>query len=126
MSVRQSGEDYLETILILREKRGTCRCVDVASYLGFSKPSVSIAMAKLEQADCIRKNPDGELLLTDEGLSIASKTLDKHRFLTELFLAVGVTPETAEQDACRIEHSLSEESYTRLREWHAEFTKKRG
>ena len=125
MSIHRSGEDYLETILILREKNGTCRSIDVANHLGFSKPSVSIGMAKLEQSGCIVKQSDGELHLTEKGLEIAKRTLEKHRFITELFIAIGITPETAEQDACRIEHSLSEESYERLREWHMKLTEGR-
>ncbi len=125
MSIHRSGEDYLEAILVLREKNGTCRSIDVVNYMGFSKPSVSIGMAKLEESGCIIKQPDGELHLTEKGLEIARKTLEKHRFITELFIAIGVTPETAEQDACSIEHSLSEESYERLREWHKKLTEER-
>lgn len=125
MSIHRSGEDYLEAILFLREKNGTCRSIDVVNHMGFSKPSVSIGMAKLEKSGCIIKQPDGELHLTEKGLEIARKTLEKHRFITELFIAIGVTPVTAEQDACSIEHSLSEESYERLRQWHKRLTEGR-
>lgn len=122
MGIHQSGEDYLESLLVLREKNGTCRSIDVANYLGFSKPSVSVAMSKLEQSGCLVKRADGELFLTEKGLEIARRTLEKHRFITEIFIAIGVSPETAAEDACRIEHSLSEESYIKLREWHEKLT----
>ncbi len=122
MGIHQSGEDYLESLLVLREKNGTCRSIDVANYLGFSKPSVSVAMGKLEQSGCLVKRADGELFLTEKGLEIARRTLEKHRFITEIFIAIGVSPETAAEDACRIEHSLSEESYIKLREWHEKLT----
>ncbi|MBQ9393160.1 MAG: metal-dependent transcriptional regulator [Oscillospiraceae bacterium] len=112
---RRSSEDYLEAILMIREKKGSCRSVDVAAHLGFSKPSVSVAMNKLEESGCVERLEDGQLRLTEKGLAIARNTLDKHHLLTEVFCAMGVGAETAEHDACLIEHSLSEETYEKLR-----------
>ena len=112
---RRSSEDYLEAILMIREKKGNCRSVDVATHLGFSKPSVSVAVSKLVDSGCVERREDGQLLLTEKGMTIARNTLDKHHLLTELFCALGVTAETAEHDACLIEHSLSEETYEKLR-----------
>ena len=112
---RRSSEDYLEAILMIREKKGSCRSVDVAAQLGFSKPSVSVAVSKLVDSGCVERREDGQLLLTEKGMTIARNTLDKHHLLTELFCALGVTAETAEHDACLIEHSLSEETYEKLR-----------
>ena len=111
----RSSEDYLEAILMIREKKGNCRSVDVATHLGFSKPSVSVAVSKLVDSGCVERREDGQLLLTEKGMTIARNTLDKHHLLTELFCALGVTAETAEHDACLIEHSLSEETYEKLR-----------
>lgn len=112
---RRSSEDYLEAILMIREAKGSCRSVDVAAHLGFSKPSVSVAVGKLVESGCVERWEDGQLLLTDKGMAIARHTLDKHHLLTELFCALGVGAETAEHDACLIEHSLSDETYEKLR-----------
>jgi len=112
---RRSSEDYLEAILMIREKKGSCRSIDVATQLGFSKPSVSIAVTKLVENGCVERREDGQLLLTEKGMTIARSTLDKHHLLTDLFCALGVSAETAEHDACLVEHSLSEETYEKLR-----------
>lgn len=111
----RSSEDYLEAVLMIRQAKGSCRSVDVASHLGFSKPSVSVAVSKLEDSGCLRRMDDGQLVLTEKGMAIASKTLDKHHLLTEFFCALGVSVQTAEHDACLIEHHLSEETYEKLR-----------
>ena len=121
MNGRQSVEDYLETILQIRQEQGTCRSIDVANRMGFSKPSVSVAVGKLTRSGLLVKQEDGELILTQEGEALASDTLAKHRLLTRFFLEIGVSPGQAETDACAIEHSLSEESFQRLRDWRAEF-----
>ena len=112
---RRSSEDYLEAILMIREKKGSCRSIDVATQLGISKPSVSIAVTKLVENGCVERREDGQLLLTEKGMTIARSTLDKHHLLTDLFCAMGVSAETAEHDACLVEHSLSEETYEKLR-----------
>jgi Mn-dependent DtxR family transcriptional regulator len=111
----RSSEDYLEAILMIRQAKGSCRSVDVAAHLGFSKPSVSVAVGKLVDSGCLQRMEDGQLVLTEKGMAIASNTLDKHHLLTDLFCTLGVSPETAEHDACLIEHHLSEETYEKLR-----------
>lgn len=115
MTEYRSAEDYLEAILIIKERNGKCRSVDVARQLGFSKPSVSVAITKLEKAGLLKKEPDGELVLTGAGKELAGEVLEKHRFLTELLTGLGVPGEIAEQDACAMEHSLSEESFAALK-----------
>lgn len=115
MDGRRSSEDYLEAILMIREKKGSCRSIDVATHLGFSKPSVSVAVSKLVESGCVERRNDGQLLLTEKGMAIARSTLDKHQLLTDLFCALGVGADTAEHDACLIEHHLSEETYEKLR-----------
>ena len=112
---RRSSEDYLEAILMIREAKGSCRSVDVATQLGFSKPSVSVAVSKLVDSGCVERLEDGQLVLTDKGMEIARNTLDKHHLLTEMFCRMGVSADTAEHDACLIEHSLSEETYEKIR-----------
>lgn len=119
MNGRQSVEDYLEAILRLQEERGSCRSIDVANHMGFSKPSVSVAVGKLTRSGYLIKREDGELILTEEGLALARDTLEKHCLLTRFFIEIGVSPEQAEKDACAIEHSLSQESYQRLLAWQA-------
>lgn len=115
MSEYRSREDYLEAILVVEQERGACRSVDVAAHLGFSKPSVSIAVGKLESEGFLTRDADGMLLLTEKGRAVAAQTLDKHRFLTAFLRRIGVPDDVAERDACRIEHNLSEESYGKLR-----------
>jgi len=115
MTEYKSAEDYLEAILIVQERDGKCRSIDVAKQLGFSKPSVSVAIAKLEKAGLLNKEEDGELILTDAGRELAGEVLEKHRFLTKLLTGLGVPGDIAEQDACAMEHSLSEESFEALK-----------
>lgn len=110
-----SREDYLEAILILRNRTGDCHSIDVANFLNFSKPSVSNAVKKLEASELIYRNMTGSLFLTEQGMEIAKKMLERHEMLTGILLAIGVSPETAEKDACAMEHVLSEETIERLR-----------
>ncbi len=114
----KSKEDYLEAILFIQRKKGSCLSIDVANHLGFSKPSISIAVRNLEIEGFIYR--DGNLLLlTEKGLYVAERTIRKHEFFRELLLRAGVTEETAEIDACKIEHSVSDESFERLSSWLA-------
>lgn len=117
MYKQKSSEDYLEAILVVQKEKGSCRSIDVAGHLGYSKPSVSIAMGKLQSQGLIIKHDDGHLELTEEGRQLAEDILHKHHFLVNFFLHMGVSPETAEEDACLIEHSLSDETYEKLRAW---------
>lgn len=115
MSIHKSAEDYLEAILTLKQKNGYVRSIDIVNLLGFSKPSVSVAMKKLRESNAIEMDGDGYITLTDEGLQIATKTLEKHNFIAELLISLGVDKEIAYEDSCRIEHDLSEESFEALK-----------
>ena len=110
-----SGEDYLEAVLILQKKKGTVRSVDVARYLEVSKPSVCHAVATLLDGGFLTMDEDYSLHLTDVGRDVAEQTYEKHRFFTERLIEAGVNPDTAERDACRIEHVISDESFRCLK-----------
>ena len=126
MNKLESSEDYLERILMLTQKNGTVRSIDIANDMGFSKPSVSIAMKKLRENGYLSVDEDGLirwggdfvlgrcLTLTAQGLAIAEYILNKHNFLKKLLISIGVSPETAEDDACKIEHEISDETFQRL------------
>ena len=114
MVIHESAEDYLEPILIIQEQSGQVRSIDVVNKLGYSKPSVSIAMKKLRESGFITMGGDGTILLTDSGLEIASRIYRRHKILTRLFERMGVSPEQAAIDACKVEHDLSEETFTRI------------
>ncbi len=111
MEIHESAEDYLEMILMLRERLGQVRSIDIASELGYSKPSVSIAMKKLRENSYITVDPDGLISLTDSGYAVASRIYDKHLTLTQYLISLGVNEETARLDACKIEHDISDESF---------------
>ena len=116
MKLHASGEDYLETILVLQKKLGMVRSVDVARHLEVSKPSVSHAVATLRDGSFLMMDEDHFLHLTDVGREVAEKIYERHCFFTEQLIAAGVDPKTAEADACRIEHIISDESFSRLKE----------
>ncbi len=116
MNIYKSAEDYLETIYFLREKKGNVRSIDIANELGFSKPSVSIAMKKLRESGYIEIGADGFITLLQSGEEIAVKIGERHRLLTSFFISIGVDPETAEDDACKIEHDLSDQTFKMLKE----------
>ena len=116
MKLRASGEDYLEAILVLQRQKGMVRSVDVARHLEVSKPSVSHAVTTLKEGGFLTMDDDFFLHLTDLGREVAEQTYEKHRFFTERLIAAGVDPETAERDACRIEHVISDESFQCLKE----------
>lgn len=115
MSIRESGEDYLETILILHERKGYVRSVDIAYELGYSKPSVSRAMSILKADGYITVEPDGQILLTKQGTLKAREVYDRHLLITRFLRDVlGVSDENTEEDACKIEHVISYETYEKL------------
>lgn len=116
MKLHASGEDYLEAILILQKKSDFVRSVDLARYMGFSKPSISHAVGVLRGGGFLTVDEDGFLHLTDTGQEVAEKIYERHRFFMEWLMATGVDEETAEVDACRIEHVISEESFQKLKE----------
>ena len=115
MEIHASGEDYLEAILVLHKKMGTVRSVDVARHMEVSKPSVCHAVATLKKGGFLLIDVDHFLHLTDLGREVAEATYEKHRFFTDRLIEAGVDPETAERDACRIEHVVSKETFERLK-----------
>ena len=119
MVIHQSAEDYLESILALEEHlgHGQVHSIDIVNRLGFSKPSVSIAMKKLRENGYISMSGDGSITLTDKGMEIASNIYDRHKTLTKVFQCIGVSPGQAEVDACKVEHDLSEETYGKILEF---------
>lgn len=115
MIMGESAENYLETILILGKKKGTVRSVDIATELGFSKPSVCVAMRNLREHGYIVTDGDGLITLTDSGLEIANKVFERHETITAWLKGIGVSSDQAAIDACRIEHVISQESFDCLR-----------
>ena len=114
MQIHESAEDYLEAILMLREKTGAVRAVDVAEALSFTKASVSVAMKKLRENGYVRLDEEGFLLLTPTGEAIASRIHSRHKALTDFFVSLGVSEEIAAKDACKVEHDLSQETFEKL------------
>ena len=121
MVIHESAENYLETILILNQRQGQVRSIDIANELSFSKPSVSVAMKNLRQNGYINVNDNGHIILTEKGLEIADSVLERHQLITNLLIALGVTPEVAAEDACRMEHVISDESFEALKAHAAKF-----
>ena len=115
MSIGESSENYLETILILSKRQPVVRSVDIATELDFKKPSVSVAMKKLRENGCIQVSPEGSITLTDTGRKIAERIYERHELLSSWLVRLGVSPETAANDACRIEHVISAESFEALK-----------
>ncbi|MBR4430271.1 MAG: metal-dependent transcriptional regulator [Clostridiales bacterium] len=109
--VGKSAEDYLESMVILKEKNGYIRSVDIAEFLGVTKPSVSNAMKRLREENYIEMNRSGFITLTEKGMEIADKIYTRHKKLTDFFIALGVDPDVAEDDACKIEHDISDETF---------------
>lgn len=114
MKIYESAEDYLETILMLQEEKGLVRSVDVAAHLAVSKPSVSVAMKKLRENGYIRMDESNYIYLTEAGQDIAKRMYRRHRVLTEMLVRLGVSEKNAREDACKIEHDLSEESFAAI------------
>ena len=113
----ESVEDYLETILILNGKLANVRSIDIANELNYSKPSVSVAMKNLRQRNYITVSEDGYIRLTDEGQMLAETVYERHSILSEWLIQIGVTPEIAIADACRMEHDISAESFDAIKKY---------
>ena len=114
--MQESGENYLETILILKERNGTVRSIDIANELGYAKPSVSRAVKLLEKNGLIVMEHNGELVMTEKGLGMANAIYERHKIISRFFVEVlGVDKKTADRDACRIEHVISETSFDKIR-----------
>ena len=116
MKIQESAENYLEAILVLMQKNGQVRSIDVAHYTGFSKPSISRAVGLLRDNGYVSIDQNGLLNLTEAGLKIAETIYERHTVLTDLLTKLGVSPETAAEDACRIEHVISAETFDKLKE----------
>ena len=111
MEILRASEDYLEAMLMMKEKHGYVRSIDVAEFLGVTKPSVSYATKRLRESGHITMDKDGLITLTDTGMAVASSMLDRHKTLTAFLIDVGVDKETAEADACKIEHDISQQTF---------------
>ena len=119
MQLLESGEMYLETILILTIRDKLVRSIDVAKYMSFSKPSVSRAMGRLKEQGYITIDPEGYIMLTESGREIAEKIYERHTVLTALLMRLGISEQTAAEDACKIEHDISDESFEAMKQYAA-------
>lgn len=117
MALHQSGEDYLEAILMLQKEKGSVRSIDVAQHLGYSKPSISRAMSILKTSGHIIMERDGRLELTEEGTRVAQEIYERHKLLTDWLIRLGVSPEVAVEDACKMEHNISTETFQCLKRY---------
>ena len=116
MQIHESAENYLETILILKQKNGTVRSIDIATELSFTKPSVSVAMKSLRTNGYIEVDSNGLISLTPSGLVIAEKIYERHQIIAQVLMALGVSEDTAFADSCKIEHDISEESFSKIKQ----------
>ena len=120
MAIHESGEDYLEAILMIKKRSGNVRSIDVARELSFSKPSVSVAMKNLKTSNYITVDENGFINLTEAGQEIADKIYERHTFLTNWLTSIGVDPEIAAEDACKMEHAISSESFSAIKKYVAD------
>ena len=123
MSIHESGEMYLETIHVLLKKNGSVRSIDISEHMGYSKPSVSRAVGILKQGGYILVDKDGFITLTDSGKAVAEKIFQRHTVISTLLIRLGVSPEVAAEDACRIEHAISDESFTAIKAHLEQYSK---
>ncbi len=114
--MQESPEDYLEAILVLSKELGNVRSIDVANYLEYSKPSVSVAMKRLRENGFVTLDEHGNLILTGSGLSIALKIYERHLVISQFLISIGVDEEIAKKDACRMEHVISDESFEKIKQ----------
>ena len=120
MAINESGEDYLEAILMIKKRSGNVRSIDIARELSFSKPSVSVAMKNLKTSNYITVDENGFINLTEAGQEIAEKIYERHTFLTNWLTSLGVDPEVAAEDACKMEHAISSESFSAIKKFVAD------
>ena len=123
MEILKSSEDYLETMLMLQQQRGYIRSIDIAEHLSVTKPSVSYAVKRLRENGYLTMDKSGLITLTDRGMAIAAEMLDRHKTLTSFLISLGVEAKTAEEDACKIEHVISEETFAALKRHMKEYVK---
>lgn len=117
MNLQESGEMYLETIYVLTKKGGTVRAIDICEHMNYSKPSISRAMGLLKSAEYITVDKNGSIKLTDSGWTIAEKIYERHTLLTKFLMMIGVSEQTASDDACKIEHHISDESFEAIKKY---------
>jgi len=122
MEIHKSAEDYLETILKLQMEKGQVRSIDIVADMHFSKPSVSVAMKKLRESGHVIMDENGLLTLTGEGEAIARRIYERHQILTRVLMALGVDPETAAEEACKVEHDLSDSTFEKIKAHYLEKT----
>lgn len=118
MRITEATENYMEAILVLGERNGAVRSVDIANYLGFSKPTISQYMKQFVQHELVNIDSDGHITLTDAGMAVAKSTLEKHRVISKVFIAMGVNEKTALEDACKVEHDISEETFDCIKRYY--------
>lgn len=116
MQIKESSENYLETILVLSKKHGSVRSIDIANEMNFTKASISVAMKKLREDEYIVVEKDGAIHLTDKGNNIAQKIYERHQIIAKALIALGVDEKTAYEDSCKIEHDISSESFEKIKE----------
>ena len=120
MRITAATENYMETILILKRQNGLVRSVDIAKHMGFSKPTISQYMKQYIQQGLVTMADNGAIELTEKGLAIAEPILDRHLVITRIFTALGVSEETAREDACKVEHGISDETFECLKKYYSE------
>jgi len=126
MEIHKSAEDYLETILKLRQKQGQVRSIDIVAELHFSKPSVSVAMKKLRESGHVKMDESGLLTLTEQGEAVAQRILERHQVLTAMLVAMGVEEATAAEEACEMEHCVSDGTFEKIKAYFEKQTAKDG
>ena len=124
MRITEATENYMEAILVLNQRLGSVRAVDIANYLGFSKPTISQYMKQYVQQGLVEIGGDGHIKLTDEGRRVAESTLEKHRIISAIFMALGVSEEVALEDACKVEHDLSDETFNCMKDYYLKHLRK--
>lgn len=117
MRIQESAEDYLETILILSSRKQFVRSIDIVNEMNFSKPSVSVAMKNLREKGHIVMDSDGYITLTETGMNIAKRIYERHLLISEWLMKIGVNEDTAKEEACRIEHDISQDTFEKMKDW---------
>lgn len=116
MKIKESAENYLEAILMLKNQKGYVRSIDIANHLGFTKPSVSVAMKSFREEGYIKVDDDGSITLTEKGMAIAEKMYERHQIVAKALMALGVDEKTAFEDSCKIEHDISSITFEKIKE----------
>lgn len=124
MAITEAVENYLETILILSKKQPDVHAIDICSYLGYSRPTVSIVLKKMKEENLVAVDSDNHITLTEKGLDVAEHIYDRHKVLSAFFMLLGVSHDNAVEDACKIEHDLSDETYSLLKEHYFDLAEK--